>query len=158
MPDLEAVQKIAGENRLICNQVLYHLSERAIEHAVIPWCEKHGVAVVAYSPFGQGISPARTRPLVAYYRKSPPLTMPPLVKSRSDFWCGTPRSSQSPRHPTPNTPPKTRELGNSISPKPRSIESTQPSRPELVPACFPCCEPRHYAKLTSVSRDRHPTP
>ena len=26
--------------------------ERAIEHAVIPWCEKHGVAVVAYSPFG----------------------------------------------------------------------------------------------------------
>ncbi|MDE2380040.1 aldo/keto reductase, partial [Bradyrhizobium sp.] len=24
----------------------------AIEHAVIPWCERHGVAVVAYSPFG----------------------------------------------------------------------------------------------------------
>jgi diketogulonate reductase-like aldo/keto reductase len=32
--------------------VLYHLKERAIEHAVIPWCEPHGVAVVAYSPFG----------------------------------------------------------------------------------------------------------
>jgi len=52
--DLEAVWKIAGEGRLVCNQVLYHLSERAIEHAVIPWCEKHGVAVVAYSPFGHG--------------------------------------------------------------------------------------------------------
>jgi diketogulonate reductase-like aldo/keto reductase len=38
--------------RLACNQVLYHLKERAIEHAVIPWCERHGVAVVAYSPFG----------------------------------------------------------------------------------------------------------
>lgn len=26
-----------------CNQVLYHLRERAIEHAVIPWCRKrHG--------------------------------------------------------------------------------------------------------------------
>ena len=40
-----------------CNQVLYHLKERAIEHAVIPWCEKHGVAVVAYSPFGSGDFP-----------------------------------------------------------------------------------------------------
>lgn len=58
VPDLEAVQKIARENRLICNQVLYHLSERAIKHAVIPWCEKHGVAVVAYSPFGHGDFPS----------------------------------------------------------------------------------------------------
>jgi diketogulonate reductase-like aldo/keto reductase len=32
--------------------VLYHLQERAIEHAVIPWCKQNGVAVVAYSPFG----------------------------------------------------------------------------------------------------------
>jgi diketogulonate reductase-like aldo/keto reductase len=32
--------------------VLYHLQERAIEHAVIPWCSAHGIAVVAYSPFG----------------------------------------------------------------------------------------------------------
>lgn len=56
--DLEEVQKIAGEGHLACNQVLYHLSERAIEHAVIPWCEKHGVAVVAYSPFGHGDFPS----------------------------------------------------------------------------------------------------
>jgi len=58
VPDLEATWKIAGEGRLVCNQVLYHLSERAIEHAVLPWCEKHGVAVVAYSPFGHGRFPA----------------------------------------------------------------------------------------------------
>ena len=32
--------------------MLYHLQERAIEHAVLPWCERNGVAVVAYSPFG----------------------------------------------------------------------------------------------------------
>jgi len=36
-----------------CNQVLYHVGERAIEHAVLPWCEAHGVALVAYTPFGQ---------------------------------------------------------------------------------------------------------
>jgi diketogulonate reductase-like aldo/keto reductase len=42
--------------------VLYHLQERAIEHAVLPWCEKQGIAVVAYSPFGRGNFPSpRTR-------------------------------------------------------------------------------------------------
>ena len=50
--ELDAVRRIAGDGHLACNQVLYHLQERTIEHAVIPWCEKHGVAVVAYSPFG----------------------------------------------------------------------------------------------------------
>jgi diketogulonate reductase-like aldo/keto reductase len=50
--DLEDLSEVAGKGRIACNQVLYHLQERAIEHAVIPWCEKHAVAVVAYSPFG----------------------------------------------------------------------------------------------------------
>jgi diketogulonate reductase-like aldo/keto reductase len=57
VPDLETVIQIAGEGNLACNQVLYHLQERAIEHAVIPWCEKHNVAMVAYSPFGHGRFP-----------------------------------------------------------------------------------------------------
>jgi len=52
--DLDEALAISGEGRIACNQVLYHLEERAIEHAVVPWCEKHGVAVVAYSPFGNG--------------------------------------------------------------------------------------------------------
>jgi len=50
--DLDEVVSIAGEGSFACNQVLYHLRERAIEHAVLPWCEEHGVAVVGYSPFG----------------------------------------------------------------------------------------------------------
>jgi diketogulonate reductase-like aldo/keto reductase len=50
--DLEEVREIAGADQIVCNQVLYHLRERAIEHGVIPWCEENGVAVVAYSPFG----------------------------------------------------------------------------------------------------------
>jgi diketogulonate reductase-like aldo/keto reductase len=51
--DLDEVASIAGDGHPACNQVLYHLKERAIEHAVMPWCEKHGTAVVAYTPFGQ---------------------------------------------------------------------------------------------------------
>jgi diketogulonate reductase-like aldo/keto reductase len=55
--DLDQMLEVAGEGRIACNQVLYHLQERAIEHAVIPWCAKHNVAVVAYSPFGHNDFP-----------------------------------------------------------------------------------------------------
>jgi diketogulonate reductase-like aldo/keto reductase len=50
--DLEEVYGLSSSYPPVCNQVLYHLEERAIEHAVIPWCSTHGIAVVAYSPFG----------------------------------------------------------------------------------------------------------
>jgi diketogulonate reductase-like aldo/keto reductase len=56
--DLGEMLAIAGKGKIACNQVLYHLQERAIEHAVIPWCEQHGVAVVAYSPFGHNDFPS----------------------------------------------------------------------------------------------------
>jgi diketogulonate reductase-like aldo/keto reductase len=60
--DLDEILEVAGKGRIACNQVLYHLKERAIEHAVLPWCERHGVAVVAYSPFGHNDFPSpRTR-------------------------------------------------------------------------------------------------
>jgi diketogulonate reductase-like aldo/keto reductase len=55
--DLDEMLAVAGEGKIACNQVLYHLRERAIEHAVIPWCEAHGTAVVAYSPFGHNDFP-----------------------------------------------------------------------------------------------------
>jgi diketogulonate reductase-like aldo/keto reductase len=45
---------IAGAGRIACNQVLYHLQQRSIEHAVLPFCQRHGIALVAYSPFGAG--------------------------------------------------------------------------------------------------------
>ncbi len=50
--DLDEALAVAGPGRIACNQVLYHLGERAIEHAVAPWCEANDVAVVGYSPFG----------------------------------------------------------------------------------------------------------
>jgi diketogulonate reductase-like aldo/keto reductase len=48
--DLEEATAIAGAPA--CNQVLYHPWQRAIEHAVLPWCAAHGTALVAYTPFG----------------------------------------------------------------------------------------------------------
>jgi diketogulonate reductase-like aldo/keto reductase len=60
--DLDEVLAVVGEGRLVCNQVLYHLLERTIESSVIPWCEQHGVAVVAYSPFGHSRFPGAQTP------------------------------------------------------------------------------------------------
>jgi diketogulonate reductase-like aldo/keto reductase len=39
---------------LACNQVLYHLCERGIEHELIPAARRHEIAIVAYTPFGRG--------------------------------------------------------------------------------------------------------
>jgi len=55
--DLDEALALLGPGKLACNQVLYHLRERAIEHAVIPWCRQNDVAVVAYSPFGHSDFP-----------------------------------------------------------------------------------------------------
>lgn len=56
---LEA-QKHLGSVPLACNQVLYHLHERGIEHKLIPAAREAGIAIVAYTPFGRGRLPAAT--------------------------------------------------------------------------------------------------
>lgn len=50
---LEAAAHL-GAIPLACNQVLYHLSERGIEHELIPAARRNEIAVVAYTPFGRG--------------------------------------------------------------------------------------------------------
>jgi diketogulonate reductase-like aldo/keto reductase len=49
----------AGVGRIACNQVLYNLTERGIEHAVLPLCEANDIAVVGYTPFGTSTFPPR---------------------------------------------------------------------------------------------------
>jgi len=61
-PELDELWNVPDGRRCVCNQILYHLGERAIEHAVLPWCESRGVAVVAYSPFGQDRFPSARTP------------------------------------------------------------------------------------------------
>jgi diketogulonate reductase-like aldo/keto reductase len=52
--DMEDALRVAGPGKIACNQVLYHLQERAVEFDLLPWCLERGIAVVAYSPLGQG--------------------------------------------------------------------------------------------------------
>jgi diketogulonate reductase-like aldo/keto reductase len=56
--ELDEAVALAGPGRIACNQVCYYLGKRNIEHEVIPRCEAHGVAIVAYSPFGSGQFPS----------------------------------------------------------------------------------------------------
>jgi diketogulonate reductase-like aldo/keto reductase len=90
---LEGAAAIAGARAIACDQVLYHPGERAIEPAVAPWCARHGVAVVAYSPFGSGNFPSprsrggRVLAEVAEHHRATPhqIALAFLVRSPSLF-------------------------------------------------------------------------
>ena len=47
-------QAALGSARLACNQVLYHLRDRAIERDLLPHCEREQVAIVGYTPLARG--------------------------------------------------------------------------------------------------------
>jgi len=50
--DLESLFRIPRGDRCATNQVPYNIGDRSIEHDLLPWCEQHGMPVMAYSPLG----------------------------------------------------------------------------------------------------------
>jgi diketogulonate reductase-like aldo/keto reductase len=52
--DLEEAQAALTREKIACNQVLYHLTERTIEQHELPYCREHGIAIVGYTPYGRG--------------------------------------------------------------------------------------------------------
>ena len=72
--DVHGMEEAARlSKRVACNQVLYHLQERTIEHALIPWCEHHEIPVVAYSPIGaQSFRSSRALDEIAAARRATP--------------------------------------------------------------------------------------
>jgi diketogulonate reductase-like aldo/keto reductase len=55
---LKQAQKALTHDKIVCNQVMYHLRSRALENHVLPYCESQNIAVVGYAPFGQGDFPS----------------------------------------------------------------------------------------------------
>lgn len=51
---MKTAQAALTRERVICNQVLYHLKDREIEAEALPYCERAGMAVVGYTPLGRG--------------------------------------------------------------------------------------------------------
>jgi diketogulonate reductase-like aldo/keto reductase len=45
---------LKGGEKVAADQVLYNLSRRGPEWDLVPWCREHGVAIMAYTPLGQG--------------------------------------------------------------------------------------------------------
>lgn len=51
--DMEELFAVPGGQACAVNQVLYNPENRGIEFDLLPWCQEHGVTVMAYSPLGQ---------------------------------------------------------------------------------------------------------
>ncbi|PJI42883.1 MAG: aldo/keto reductase [Rhizobium sp.] len=52
--DMEELLTVPQGENCAVNQVLYNLSRRGIEYDLLPWCQSHGIPVMAYSPIEQG--------------------------------------------------------------------------------------------------------
>jgi diketogulonate reductase-like aldo/keto reductase len=52
--DLEELRGIEGGEMAQTNQILYNLTSRGIEYDLLPWSQRRGVPLMAYSPVGQG--------------------------------------------------------------------------------------------------------
>lgn len=52
--DMEELLRLPGGEHCAANQVLYNLGCRGIEWDLLPFCRRHGVAVMAYSPLDEG--------------------------------------------------------------------------------------------------------
>jgi diketogulonate reductase-like aldo/keto reductase len=49
---MEDLFRLPEGDRCATNQVPYSLSDRGIERDLLPWCERHGMPIMAYSPLG----------------------------------------------------------------------------------------------------------
>ena len=135
--ELDEAVRLAGPGRLVCNQVLYHLRERAVEHAVLDACKRHDVAPVAYSPFGSGDFPAtedRDGAGLAEIARESGLTMRQVALTwllRNEGLFVIPKTS-TPRHARENAAAAELDVGEL---HPRRIDSLFPRGPR--PAGLP---------------------
>ena len=53
--DLEELLALPDGSHCAVNQVLYHLGERGIEWSLTSACRRHAIAIMAYSPLGEGV-------------------------------------------------------------------------------------------------------
>lgn len=50
--DMREATALPGGNEIATNQVLYNLLHRGIEWDLLPWCRRHGIPIMGYSPMG----------------------------------------------------------------------------------------------------------
>jgi len=64
---------LKGGETVAADQVLYNLSRRSPEWDLLPWCRERGIAIMAYTPLGQGsLLHDRTLAEIAHRRNATP--------------------------------------------------------------------------------------
>jgi diketogulonate reductase-like aldo/keto reductase len=54
LDDMQEWVALAGGEEVAANQILYNLSSRGPEWGLTPWCRERRIAIMAYTPLGQG--------------------------------------------------------------------------------------------------------
>jgi len=71
--DMAEWATLKGGETVAADQVLYNLSRRGPEWDLLPWCRERGIAVMAYTPLGQGsLLHDRTLAEIAHRRNATP--------------------------------------------------------------------------------------
>jgi diketogulonate reductase-like aldo/keto reductase len=73
--DMDELQTVAGGGKVAANQVLYNLARREADWALLPWCRRHRIPVMAYTPLGARLLKHRTLRLVAERHGVSPATI-----------------------------------------------------------------------------------
>jgi diketogulonate reductase-like aldo/keto reductase len=63
--DMERLFRIPNGERCATNQVLYNLADRGVERDLLPWCARHEMPVMAYTPLGGSDSGVLRDPTLA---------------------------------------------------------------------------------------------
>jgi diketogulonate reductase-like aldo/keto reductase len=55
LSQMKRAQRALRKNRIVANQMCYHLADRNIEPQLLEYCRGAGVSIIAYSPLAQGL-------------------------------------------------------------------------------------------------------
>lgn len=71
--DMIELSALPGGDEVQTNQVLYNLTRRGPEYALLPWLSQHGIPAMAYSPIEQGrlLDNPALRPIAQRYDATP---------------------------------------------------------------------------------------
>lgn len=60
--DLEEARAVLSHTDIVSNQVYYNLLGREIEAELLPYCQREGISVIAYSPLAKGLLSGKYSP------------------------------------------------------------------------------------------------
>jgi diketogulonate reductase-like aldo/keto reductase len=93
--DMEELIAVSVGDQVSTDQVLYNLQYRGIEFDLVPWCERRGIPIMAYSPIEQGRLLAHSAVgSVAARHQATPVQVALAWVLRKDNVCAIPQARQ----------------------------------------------------------------